>query len=215
MGTAGDQGGTRDFDSAAATWDEKPARVNLAADIAETIRKKIDLRSNMDAFDFGCGTGLLTLQLQPYVRSITGMDNSQKMLDVLQSKIERFRLSNVGVRPVAIEKGNPLEGSYHLAVSAMTFHHIRNVAPLLKQFHEALLPGGAIAIADLDLDGGRFHDDNQGVFHFGFHREEFRRTMEAGGFIDVRHTTAAEIVKPTPDGEPRRFTVFLMSGRKP
>ena len=34
----------------------------------------------MDALDFGCGTGLVTLKLQPFIHSITGVDGSQGMI---------------------------------------------------------------------------------------------------------------------------------------
>jgi predicted TPR repeat methyltransferase len=76
----------RDFDKVAASWDT-PMRVKLATDVAGAVSAEVRLATEMDVLDFGCGTGLLALQLQPYVRSITGVDSSQGMLDVLGSKI--------------------------------------------------------------------------------------------------------------------------------
>jgi len=64
----------RDFDSEAASWDKEPRRVKLATDITGAIRNDVSLTSDMDALDFGCGTGLVTLQLQPFIHSITGVD---------------------------------------------------------------------------------------------------------------------------------------------
>jgi precorrin-6B methylase 2 len=52
----------RDFDKEAAAWDEQPARVQLAGDVAAAIVRQVTLRTDMDVLDFGCGTGLLTLQ---------------------------------------------------------------------------------------------------------------------------------------------------------
>jgi hypothetical protein len=34
------------------------------------------------------------------------------------------------------------------------------------------------------------------------------------GFEDVRDVTATEVVKPTRQGAPRAFSVFLVTGRK-
>jgi predicted TPR repeat methyltransferase len=65
---------TNRFDQAAATWDEQPRRVKLAQAVAEDIGRQIHLSRDIDVLDFGCGTGLLTLALQPLVRSITGAD---------------------------------------------------------------------------------------------------------------------------------------------
>jgi 2-polyprenyl-3-methyl-5-hydroxy-6-metoxy-1,4-benzoquinol methylase len=204
----------KDFDQEAATWDEEPRRVRLVQDIATAITQAIKLSPNMDVMDFGCGTGLLTLRLQPFVRSITGVDSSQGMLDVLEAKIEKGHLPNVRSQFLDIDQGDVLTGTYHLIATSMTLHHVRDIKPLLQKFHAALNPAGHLCIADLDLDGGRFHSSNEGVFHSGFDRAELRQSIEDAGFDYVRDMTAAEMVKPLPDGANGRFTVFLIIARK-
>lgn len=205
----------RDFDKAATTWDEKPARIKLAGDIAGALSEEVTLTSDTDVLDFGCGTGLLTLRLQPLVRSVTGVDSSQGMLDVLKAKTEQQNLPNVKTQCLEIDKGDVLEGRYDVIVSSMTFHHIREIRPFLDQFYKALTPGGFVCVADLDPDDGQFHQgNNEGVFHFGFDRAALRKVFMEAGFHDVRDRTAAEVVRSTSDGEMRRFTVFLMIGRK-
>ena len=74
----------KDFDKEAATWDQNPGRVKLADDVADTIIREIHPAGDMDVLDFGCGTGLVTLRLQPFVNTITGADCSKGMLGVLQ-----------------------------------------------------------------------------------------------------------------------------------
>jgi ubiquinone/menaquinone biosynthesis C-methylase UbiE len=204
----------RDFDKEAAAWDENPARAQMARDVAQAVTRQVRLSPDMDVMDFGCGTGLLTLQLAPLVGSITGVDSSRGMLDVLAGKLARLSLTNVRMRYLDIDAGDVLDGRYGLILSSMTLHHIRRVEPLLEQFYRVLAPGGHLCLADLDPDDGQFHSDNQGVFHFGFDRADLRQAFAAAGFEDVRDTTAAEVTKPTRTGELRRFTIFLMTGRK-
>jgi ubiquinone/menaquinone biosynthesis C-methylase UbiE len=204
----------RDFDKEAATWDEVPARVKLANDIAAAISNEMLLTSDMDVLDFGCGTGLLTLKLQTLVHSITGVDSSRGMLDVLKAKIDRQNLANVKTRYLDTEKGNILKGTYHLIVSGMTFHHVKEISPLFDQFYRILRPSGHLCIADLDLDNGKFHDSNDGIFHFGFDRASLRRDFMKAGFYDIRDRTAAEVMKPDSEGGIQPLTVFLMTGRK-
>jgi ubiquinone/menaquinone biosynthesis C-methylase UbiE len=204
----------RNFDAEAASWDEHPARVKLAGDIARAIEERHIVTSDMDALDFGCGTGLLTLRLQPSVRSITGVDSSQGMLDVLQAKIGRLKLDNVRTQWVDLDRGDRLEGRYNLVASSMTLHHIRDTRSLFERFHSVLTPGGFLCVADLDSEGGRFHEDNTGVFHFGFDRSALRQELMDAGFDEVVHTTAAKVVKPASDGQMRRFTIFLLTARK-
>jgi len=105
MGTEG-----RDFDKEAAAWDENPARVRLADDVAAAISRQVPVNTAMDALDFGCGTGLLTLRLASLVRSITGVDSSQGMLDVLAVKVARGNLTNVRTLRLDLDRGMPCPG---------------------------------------------------------------------------------------------------------
>jgi ubiquinone/menaquinone biosynthesis C-methylase UbiE len=204
----------RNFDSDAVKWDLNPGRVKVAADIARAIIGEISLSADMDVLDFGCGTGLLTLALQPFVRSITGVDSSQGMLDVFRGKIKDKGLKNVRAQYLDLDHGDVLTGSYHLTVSSMTLHHIREISPLLKQFHHILHPSGILCIADLDADGGSFHESNEGVFHFGFDRIEIMDQFQNAGFRDIHATAATQIEKPVADGTKRLFTVFMITGQK-
>jgi ubiquinone/menaquinone biosynthesis C-methylase UbiE len=204
----------RDFNKDAGTWDQKTGRVKLANDVAHAMINEVNPTHDMDVLDFGCGTGLLTLQLQPLVRSITGVDSSQGMIDVLNSKIDEQKLINVKTVLIDSEKGDVLNGKFHLVVSSMTLHHMEDFESLLKQFYECLLPGGHVCLADLDSDEGKFHSDNTGVFHFGFDRAFMRTLLIQYGFHNVQDGTAASAVKNLPDGQPCEFTVFLMTARK-
>ena len=204
----------RNFDKEAASYDLKPGRVKLAQGVATAIMSEVKLNGDMDVLDFGCGTGLVTLQLQPLVRTITGADTSHGMLDGLKSKITERKLTNVKTEFIDLEKSVELKNKYHLVVCSMTLHHIEDLGYIFHEFYNCLLPGGHLCIADLDSDGGEFHRDKTGVVHSGFDRSEMRRLFIEGGFQDVRDVTAASVVRDLPDGRSREFTVFLMIGRK-
>lgn len=212
-GTA--NGGLKDFDAVAATWDTNPVRVKLARDVVRAIRDTIPLTPDTGALDFGCGTGLLGLGLLPMVKSVTGVDSSQGMLDVLDEKIHRLGYHTMTTHRADLVQGDVLPEQYDLVTSSMSFHHIQDTGRVLEALYRALLPGGRIAIADLDCDEGRFHESPEGVFHNGFDRCVLKGIFERAGFTGVRNRTAAIVQKPAPDGETRTFTVFLMTGRKP
>jgi len=168
----------------------------------------------MDALDFGCGTGLVTLQLSARVGHVTGVDSSQGMLDVLERKIQSYPIENITTRRVDLDCGDVLDGLYDLVVSTMTLHHIREVMPLLEQFARILKPGGHLCIADLDIENGEFHGNNDGVFHFGFERGELRDLLARAGFVDISDRNAAAVVKPDASGKMKTFGVFLVTGRR-
>lgn len=85
----------RDLDKAASSRDEEPRRVKLAGNVAAAIIDTIHPDRTMDVLDFGCGTGLITLLLQPHVKTIIGVDSSRGMLDVLERKVRESGLENV------------------------------------------------------------------------------------------------------------------------
>ncbi len=206
--------GKRDFDKEAAAWDDQSVRIKLAQDIKAAIAGRAPLNTGMNVLDFGCGTGLLTLQLAPLVGSITGIDSSQGMLDVLGAKIAKQNAANIETLLLDLDAGGVLTGNYDLIVSSMTFHHIEKIAPVLNQFHGCLTPGGYLCIADLDPEHGKFHSDNKGVFHFGFEHEMLRNALVEASFDDIVFTSAAEVVKPAANGEIGRFPVFLMTASR-
>ena len=203
---------TRNFDKEAAFWDENPARIKLAEEVMRTITARIALTPEMEVLDFGCGTGLLALRLAPLVRSVTGMDRSQGMLDVLAAKAAAQGLTNV--RSQHLPPGDRPSGAYDLIVSSMTLHHVEHIDSLLARLFQACTSSGHLCVADLDPEQGQFHHDNTGVFHFGFDRPLLQERLRTAGFVATGSETAAEVMKPTRDGDLRRFTVFLIHGAK-
>ncbi len=204
----------KDFDREAAAWDADPGRVKLANDVADAIIRESGPNGTMDVLDFGCGTGLVTLRLQPLVRTITGADSSKGMLGVLESKVRSQGPSNVRTQFVDFGQGERVKGKFHLVISSMTMHHVKDTAALFKQWHELLLPGGLLAAADLDTEDGSFHLNNTGVFHLGFDREHLKELLKKTGFREVRAVTAATMKRDVAGGGKREFPVFLIMAKK-
>ncbi|HNS56060.1 MAG TPA: class I SAM-dependent methyltransferase [Smithellaceae bacterium] len=205
----------RDFDREAMKWDENPGRVKLAKDIYAAIIKAVSISPETDALDYGCGTGLLTLLLQPHVRHITGTDSSQGMLDMLNQKIDQLLLPNVATKFLDLEKDALLEGRYNLITCSMTLHHAENPASLIEKLYAGLLPGGSLCIADLDSEDGAFHSSNDGVFHFGFERSVMTDLFDKIGLDDVNLTTAAQVTKKDATSKNKTFPIFLITGKRP
>jgi tRNA (cmo5U34)-methyltransferase len=86
------------FDEAAGQWDNNPTRVELARAVAITIRRAIPVQAHWRALDYGAGTGLLTLNLQPSVASLVALDSSTGMLEKLTEKLAAAGIVNVQTR---------------------------------------------------------------------------------------------------------------------
>ena len=157
--------------------------------------------------------GSLPCVCSPMRCSITGVDSSPGMLDMLNRKIKKLELTNVKTKLIRTETDELIEGRYNLIVSSMTFHHISNIKSVLKQLSGVALPSAYLCVADLDSEGGLFHGDNTGVSHYGFDREALSRMFMEAGFEKVRHRTAARVTKPIGDDKIAEFSVFLIVGR--
>ncbi len=198
------------FDERAKDWDSDPKKVERARVVAEEIRKTVPLSREMNAFEYGCGTGLLSFALQEYLGQITLADTSQGMLDVLAEKISAA--GAVNMHPVrldlAVDTIPPQK--YHITYSLLTMHHIQNTQDILNKFHIILEPGGYLLIADLDKEDGSFHTDGTTDVHKGFAQSELQKQVEAAGFSDVKFTIAYTIKKMV-GNEEKSFPIFLMS----
>ena len=205
------------FDEAAATWDAEPRRIELARAVGEAILRHVQPTQDMDVLDYGCGTGLLGLFLLPHVRSVTGGDSSPGMLRIVDDKIRTGGLERMRVERLDLGHDPVPNSRYHLIAANMVMHHVDEIDMVVTAFCQMLLPGGFLAIADLDTEPGLFHGPEvaQSVYHHGFDRHAFMDRLCRRGLVGVKDVTAHVICKPIASGEIREFPVFLIVGQHP
>ena len=204
------------FDQSAANWDAEPRRAELAKAVGEAILRQVQPTRGMDVLDYGCGTGLLGLFLLPHVRSVTGADSSPGMLQVLEDKIQDGGLQRIRTERLDLAHDPVPNSRYHLIAANMVLHHVDGVESLLTAFHQMLLPGGFVAIADLDTEPGLFHGPEvaESVYHHGFDRRTLMDRLYQAGFIDTKDVTAHVIRKAIAGGDIHDFPVFLIVARR-
>jgi ubiquinone/menaquinone biosynthesis C-methylase UbiE len=205
---------TNRFDQEAAHWDEEPRRIRLAEAIGSAVVRHVSLNDNQVLLDFGTGTGLVALKLRSCVRKIIAVDNSSGMLAVLKQKLDRHGIVSIEPREWTVGRNTRDLPAVDVIVSCMTLHHIKDTAAVARAFWDLLVPGGRIAIADLDEENGEFHGDPNITEHNGFNRKALQEIFERAGFNSVQFHEAHTVVKPLPDGRERPFTIFLMTGLK-
>ncbi|MDY0145655.1 MAG: class I SAM-dependent methyltransferase [Kiritimatiellia bacterium] len=198
------------FDPLAPTWDDHPDRHQLADNLIAALRSWAPIQSDWDILDYGCGTGALALQLAPFVRHVLAIDSSRGMLDVLAAKAKAQDLANIECLQIDFETTPPPQTSCHLIVSAMTLHHLAQIEHVLQAFFQLLIPGGYLALADLDEEDGSFHGQRDGVHHHGFNRAHLTDQLAAVGFNAIEFSTVAQRIK-----HGQQYPVFLARARRP
>lgn len=198
---------TQHFDTAAGTWDQEDRRVALARAVAAAVKAWAGSLEGLDVLDFGCGTGLVALDLAAAGARVTGADSSKGMLRVFAAKA-----GEAGLAARALDLGEDgagaLGGPYDLAASSMTLHHVADVPALLKRLRASLRPGGRVALADLDREDGSFHGEGAEVAHLGFERDQMRAWLAEAGFREVE---VRDLVVTQKEG--REYPVFLATGQ--
>ncbi len=195
------------FKKKSKSWDMNSKRVQNAKGIVELIVKNIELKKSMKLMDFGAGTGLLSYFIAPYVSKITAVDNSPSMLLEFKKKCETFECKTEIIHEDL--STSILDQKFDGIISSMTMHHLEDTRALFLKLYTMLNLDGFVAIADLDTEDGTFHSDNDGVFHYGFDRDNLEKIAKDVGFKNIHFELASTIKKPSRD-----FTVFLLTAVK-
>ena len=200
------------FDKAAVVWDKDPGRVLMAKTIADAMINTLHPEGTELVMDYGTGTGNIAVRIAPLVRKIIAVDSAKGMLEVLNAKLGTDGITTIEPREWSIGQNTADLPVFDMIVSSMTLHHVKDTIAAARTFHELLVPGGRIAIADLDSDKGEFHEAPGIAEHDGFDRKNLQQVFEEAGFNFVRFSQAATIHKISSlTGKPRVFTIFLMT----
>jgi len=195
------------FDARAKEWDS-PSKIARAKALAEAIRQRLPAKQRMKAMEFGCGTGLLSFELQGVFEKITLVDTSAGMLEVLKDKISKTKNNHFHplLKDIFTE---PIEEKFDVIFTAMTLHHIGDTRTALRILKSSLLTGGVLFVADLDQEDGSFHLGAEQVHH-GFVRNELRQMAQDEGFLKIEFSTAYEMVKQKNLFFKKKYPIFLM-----
>ncbi|GGB74150.1 S-adenosylmethionine-dependent methyltransferase [Knoellia flava TL1] len=205
------------FDDAAATWDDDPAKVERAHNTAALLADALPLRGDERVLEIGGGTGRLSLALADRVGSVLVTDASEGMVDVARTNIERAGVGNrLDARRLDLVADPLPEERFDGAWAQLALHHVEDLDTLLGRVHELLVPGGWLAVVDLDDDrAGAFHAHHDNFTgHHGFDRDAFAERLRRSGFRDVSVRDAGSVEKELGGDHQGRgtFGMFLAVG---
>lgn len=159
-------------------------RVEIARISAGAVRARLKNAAERNAIDFGCGTGLVGLELLDLFKSVVFVDASENMVSVVAEKIKRGGYLNATALCCDIEQ-SPSDLKTDCIFMAQVLLHIREVEPLLTRLHAMLHPGGRLLIVDFDKNEAIMSDE----VHNGFVQSELSGTLKTIGFRKVESAT--------------------------
>lgn len=201
------------FDNDSSTWDTN-IRINRAEAVAREISNCIDINKNYSAMEFGCGTGLVSFNLYEKFKSIALVDSSKGMIEILNSKIEKSKASNMTSYYLDITNKDSLDMKFDVIYTSMVLHHIDDINSIIRKLYELLNKDGYLCIVDLDEEDGSFHKNHQDFHgHNGFDQNYLKGILSNCGLKDVESNTFFYDEKII-EGEKIKYSLFLMKGRK-
>lgn len=154
-----------------------------------------NLRPGEVVVDLGCGGGLDVLlaakKVGPTGKSI-GVDMTPAMLDRARANAKQQGLENVEFHQATIDKLPLADASVDCVISNCVINLATDKDAVFREIARALKPGGRLAVSDIALKKplpAAIKDDlfaYVGCIAGAIPIEEYRRGLEAAGFVDVQ-----------------------------
>jgi ubiquinone/menaquinone biosynthesis C-methylase UbiE len=198
------------FDEKAATWDDDPTKAERARVFARAIQEVVPASPTTRLLEYGAGTGLLSEELVGHVGTITLVDPSAGMREVMAAKVDGGRLPGESrIWDLDLAADPVPDDRFDLVASLMTLHHVSDVPRVLAALAELLADGGRLALVDLVEEDGSFHDGEFGG-HNGFDTAQLVQGVQEAGFSDVEVTPDFHHVEKNG----RNYPLFLLTAVK-
>ena len=161
----------------------------------------------LDVVDFGCGTGVLTVELARWAGHVTAIDRSEGALQKAKAEAARQQLRNIRFLAADLEK-LPLEAaSADLVVISQSLHHVGNIDAVLAEAARLLKPGGRVVVLELLPHEEAWVKSRLGHQHLGFDPDAVQAAMARAGL-------ETQLVHPGPRDTSSPFKAFLLTGTR-
>lgn len=161
----------------------------------------------LEVVDFGCGTGVMTVELARWAKRVTAIDKSPSALEQAQARVQREQVSNVTFLGADLHELPLGAGKKDLVVASQSLHHVENPAAVLGEAARILKPGGRIVVLELMPHEEQWVRERLGHVHLGLEPDALQKQLAAAGFKQLEFTPHSR------DGA-SPFRVFLVTGVK-
>lgn len=188
-------GNTEKFQMMAHQYDTADRIVNAKLS-ADMIREAFDAKESKgkNAMDFGCGTGLVGLSLLDVFDSMTFLDTSSNMLEIVAKKVEANMdgassdHNRIKLLCVDLEADKAIKGSWDVIFMVQVLLHVSDPMALLAKLYRHISPSGKLIIIDFDENEAVKSD----LVHAGFNQTVLAKGLEQLGFKGITTKTFYE-----------------------
>lgn len=201
------------FKGRAKSWDNDRI-IKRSEIIANKINELVGDKQNSSIMEYGCATGLISLNLCDKFKKLTLMDSEDEMINVVKEKIKFYKTSNILPIKIDLTKETYEEEKFDLIYTSLTLHHILDIENIVKKFYNLLNKDGILCIIELDKEDGSFHGDIKNFNgHNGFLHNEIENALRKVGFSNLKSETFF-YGERTYDEKRIPYSVFYTIGEK-
>lgn len=175
-------GNTDKFEMIANTYDTAE-RIHIAMVSADAIREYLVDAKSKNAIDFGCGTGLVGMNLLHDFNSMLFLDTSHNMIHQLKQKISTIQ--NAGTLCFDFEKDSLSDLHADYIFMAQVLLHIKDVELVLYRLYDVLNESGHLLIVDFNKNEMIKSD----MVHNGFDQVGLTHIMAKIGYRNIQSKT--------------------------
>lgn len=157
--------------------------------------------------DFGCGDGILSVEMARFAKSVISVDKNRKAITQTEKLIARAGVENITLLEESLEKTTIDSESIDIVFFSQSLHHLENPVNGLKEAFRILDEGGRILIMELAEHKEAWTREKLGHVHLGFKPEKLETLVKKAGF----QITYSETIS---SGDKDSFQVILMGGVK-
>ncbi|HZK93316.1 MAG TPA: methyltransferase [Prolixibacteraceae bacterium] len=202
------------FDEQAQVWDKDPKKIERVKVVAKEIINFIQPYQKLSAFEFGCGTGLLSFELKDSFNRITLADNSEEMIKVLKEKIKAAGIKNFDPLIIDLNEEDITISMQDVVYTLMALHYMPDIDKTLKAFNSTIKQNGYLCIADLVKEDGSYHaHENDFNAQNGFDRKELTEILLINN-LKVVFYNVCYVIEIEVNNEAKKYPLFLMIGKK-
>ena len=199
------------FNQLTSTQDED-IRVKRAQAVSIEIESYIG-HGPLEVMEFGCGTGLISLNLKNKISEGLLVDSSSEKIKELEQKLNNRHISHLQTYTGDILESD-IDRQFDVIYSSMVMHHIKDFKSVIKKLVSYLKTNGKLIIVDLLPDNGDFHRDHSEFDgHHGFSINEIVEALEEAGLKEVNGRKFYSSYKPI-ENKKHPYSLFSVMGIK-
>ncbi|KAF9453667.1 hexaprenyldihydroxybenzoate methyltransferase [Macrolepiota fuliginosa MF-IS2] len=132
------------------TYEDKPEFKERATRVAKSILKSYATNKETTVvLDFACGNGNVSKDLAPHVKSVLGVDVSQRMVDLYNEQLKDIDNASAVCMELKAKEGELSDARFDMIFCASAYHHFVSIEDVTRTLTFFLKPGGALMVVDI------------------------------------------------------------------